>query len=198
MIIMHKYFGTGDLIDKIKNVTMLKDDKRYPYLNSYITIETIDPKYLFPCQFYILKKQLDFMLSLKEEFNKKNIDILDLCGYIIFRLEFESEIRTILPPIIEESIENNGKIYPLINDGMHRIFLALLQKRKINVIYIRGSNEPYYAYPLQNGWNDVNIVNELTKNIIKKIHRIGDNKKLYRNFDSAFMNCSKPRGISSI
>jgi len=182
-----------DLISKLHKVTMLKDDKCSVYKNAYITMETLDPSCLVPCQYYILKNELSKIIELQEAFPA----IFSLHGYYEFKTSNTVELRTLLPPIIEESIEADGKIYPLINDGMHRIYLALLQKRKINVVYIRGASKPYYAYPLPNGWNDVKVVNEITKDSIKKIHRITDNKKLYRNFDSVFTNSSKPRGITS-
>ena len=168
-----------ELILRLRKVTMLKDDKCFVYRNSYITIETLDPNCLSPCQFYVLKDELNKKIELQEAFS----DIFNLNYYYEFKTSNEIETRTLLPPIVEESIEKNGKIYSLINDGMHRIYLALLQKRKISVVYIRGASKPYYA--------------EINSDLIKKIHRIQDNKKLYRNFDSVFTNCSKPRGLTA-
>jgi len=181
------------LISKLHKVTMLNDNKYLVYKNAYITIETLDPNCLFPCQYYILKDELNKIIKLQEALP----DVFSLTGYYEFETSNTIGTITLLPPIIEESIEEDGKIYSLINDGMHRIYLALLQKRKISVVYIRGALKPYYAYPLFNGWNDVKVVNEINKGFIKKIHRITDNKKLYRNFDSVFTNCSKPRGLGN-
>lgn len=196
IITERKYFSSKELFKKLKNVIMLKNSFIHVYRDTYMTTINIDPNSLFPCQFYILKKELNSKIELQEAFKEKECDILNLDGYCEFKLSNEINYRTILPPIIEESIEADGKIYPLINDGIHRVFLAILQKRRINVVYIRGSKEPYYAYPLPNGWADVKIVNEINKNLVKKIHRIQDNKKLYRNFDSVFLNCSKPRKLN--
>lgn len=201
------YKTNYELITKLHKVTMLKDDKCFVYNNAYITTEILDPNYLSPSQFYILKDELNKKIELQEAFKNycnKNYpvcryggtDIFSINGYYEFKVSNEIETRTLLPPIVEESIEKDGKIYSLINDGIHRIYLALLQKRKINVVYIRGALKPYYAYPLPNGWNDVKIVKEINSNLIKKIHRIQDNKKLYRNFDSVFTNCSAPRGLT--
>lgn len=194
IITERKYFSSKELFKKLKDVVMLEDYYTYVYRDTYMSNINIDPNSLFPCQFYISKKELDSKIQLQEAFREKGCDILNLDGYCEFKLNNEPIYRTILPPIIEESIEADGKIYPLINDGMHRIYLAKLQKRRINIVYIRGSKKPYYAYPLPNGWADVRIVNEINKNLIKKIHRIQDNKKLYRNFDSVFHQCSSPRG----
>lgn len=189
------YIPMAKVIEKIKKVTMLKDQNNNVYKHAYITIMTVDPETLFPCQYYILRDSLNEKILLREAFdNKLDIDIFNLCGGYTFKTTNGPETRTLLPPIVEESLELDGKIYPLINDGMHRISLARLQKSKITIIYIRGASEPYYAYPLPNGWKDVQIISELNKGTVKKIHRISDNKKLYRNFDSVFFNCSTPRG----
>ena len=82
-----------------------------------------------------------------------------------------------------------------INDGMHRCYLAKAERKKIEVVYVRGvpKDLPYYAYPIIGGWDSVERINSLEKGYIKKWHRLKDNKKLYRNFDSSFKTCSKPR-----
>ena len=129
---------------------------------------------------------------------KRFMDIFNANGAIQFYLE-EDEARTeytLLPPIIEESIENNGQILPVIDDGMHRTYLGLCQHRgTITVVYIRGAQKyaPYYAYPVYGGWDKVEVIHD-TPTIIKKYHRIQDNKLMYRNFESVFPNCSAPRG----
>jgi len=196
-IIRYKIKSTDELINKLRRVTMLKDQSVKPYLNAHISVIDIDPECLSPCQFYILKDELDSKIELQEAFKDINQDIFNISGYIEFQISTENSYRTLLPPVIEESIENDCRIYHLINDGMHRIFLSKLQKRRSKIILIRGANVKYYAYPLPNGWHDVKIVNKIDKGLIKKIHRIRDNKRLYRNFDSVFMNCSRPRGIIS-
>ena len=53
-----------------------------------------------------------------------------------------------LPPVIEESIERDGKKVLLINDGIHRVYAARKRGRKINVVLARNvpPEYPYYAY----------------------------------------------------
>jgi len=53
---------------------------------------------------------------------------------------------------------------------------------------------PYYAFPLVNGWNDVEIVQDLPPGYVKKWHRIKNYKTLYRDFNTGFRNVGGPRG----
>lgn len=195
-IVKFKFLSENDIISKLKNLTMLKDRTNHVYSEAYMSIISVNPTALFPCQYYILKSELDKKIELKEAFEKHmRRNIFALYGGYEFDVNNEPGSRTLIPPIIEESIELDGGIYPLINDGIHRIYLAMLLKTNITIIYIRGSKEPYYAYPLPNKWKDVKVVNEIIPGTVKKIYRITNNKKLYRNFDSVFTNCSAPRGL---
>lgn len=193
-----KYISSEEIIEKLRNVTMLKDNTNFVYKDAHISFIKINPLSLSPCQFYILKSALESKIALRHSIiNCLGRDINNHPGGWEFTVAGEPAPRTIIPPIVEESLERDHRIYQLINDGMHRIYNALLMKDEIVIIYIRGASEPYYAYPLPNGWKDVKIVSEISSNVVKKIHRIEDNKKLYRNFDSVFINCSQPRGISN-
>lgn len=210
-----KYYYESELIKRIRQVTMLKNDKMYPYKNAVITLENLNPNILVPPQNYILdsvlKNVMDLAYSLDEYsvhnpgeyydiFNLKYYDIFNLSGFLEFTLfdSFDKPIRrTLLPPIIEESIEADGTIKPIICDGMHRIYLARVRcLPSVNCVYIRGvsSRTPYYAYPVLGGWDGVKRISKLSPSLIKKFHRIRGNKKLYRNFDSVFTNSSAPRG----
>jgi len=192
-----KHHNKYKLIRRLKNITMLKDSHNYIYEHAFISIEKVNTDCLVPPQNYVLNPELKNKLELKYAFEEADIDIFNLDGYVEFSLEGDDTIRTLLPPVVEESIENDGMIIPIINDGMHRIYLARIEKKPIEVIFIRGvsRNFPYYAYPVIGGWESVKAVDELTPGTIKKWHRIQDNKKLYRNFDSVFKCCSKPRDI---
>jgi hypothetical protein len=111
-------------------------------------------------------------------------------------LQGSDEPIDVLPPVVERSVEADGSIVKILNDGMHRVYLARMERSPIQVVYVREvPNEyPYYAYPLVNGWNDVEIVNELPEHYIKKWHRIPNYKTLYRDFNTAFQNVGGPRG----
>ena len=63
-----KYISQNEVIKKLKKVRMLKNDKNFVYEDAYISFLEIDPKTLFPCQYYILKKVLDDKIALREAF----------------------------------------------------------------------------------------------------------------------------------
>lgn len=204
------YFYQDELIRRLRNVTMLEDDKAYPYKDAVITSEYLNPRELTPPQNYLLSSALTNIFDLEDAFSgyaERNLchyfDIFDLSGGF---LEYEASKythpdsplipTTLLPPIIEESIEEDGSVKLIICDGMHRVYASMIKHLdRINCIYIRGVNRkyPYYAYPVVNGWDGVKIIDKLEPGLIKKFHRIKNNKKLYRNFDSVFTNCSAPR-----
>lgn len=120
-------------------------------------------------------------------------------GYVEFTVAHDDgkeEVITILPPIIEEHTEADGTKHSIICDGQHRCYLARIMHMPIVVVRIEKVSVPYYAYPAPNGWNDVQLVDSIGPTMIKKHHRLPDGKyqALYRNFDSQFTNCSKPRG----
>ena len=198
-IIDVKHFSKEILIGKLRNLTMLKDLYNYIYKDVYISLEKVNTKSLVPPQNYVLNYELAQKRELRFALLEKGYDLFNLNGYLELTVENESghgsQVVTLLPPVVEESIENDGMIVPIINDGMHRIYLARIERINPEVIYVRGIPKefPYYAYPVCNGWDDVERIYEIAKGYTKKWHRIKDNKKLYRNFDSVFTNCSKPR-----
>lgn len=195
-------WGIDQLIKRLRLVGMLKSDFTRPYSDAYISLEKINVDCLAPPQNYVLNYELAGKLDLKYALEEHNIDMYNLNGFVEFSVNGDLDengdkiIRTLLPPIVEESIEEDGTILPVINDGMHRCYLARTERRKIEVAYIRGvpKHLPYYAYPIRGGWDSVERIDSLEKGYIKKWHRIKENKQLYRNFDSAFKTCSKPRG----
>lgn len=205
------YFFQDELIRRLRNVTMLEDKKIYPYKDAVITSEYLDPKILTPPQNYLLSSALKNIFELEDAFlqHSKEIpyyyfDIFDLSGGFLEYGTCECAglliQRVLLPPIIEESIEEDGTVKLIICDGMHRVYASMIKHLGlINCIYIRGVNKrcPYYAYPVINEWDGVKVIDRLEPGLIKKFHRIKDNKKLYRNFDSVFNNCSAPRGCNS-
>lgn len=191
------HYGKDKLVEKLRFITMLKDKDNYIYKDAFISIEKVNVDCLVPPQNYVLNPELKNKLELKYAFEEHGIDIFNLDGYVTFELDGDTTTRTLLPPVVEESIEPDGTILPIINDGMHRIYLARIERKPIEVIFVRGvpKEYPYYAYPVIGGWDSVKPVDELTPKTIKKWHRIQDNKKLYRNLDSVFSNCSKPRTL---
>lgn len=189
--------SVDELISKLKKISMLTRPNIYPYKEAYISLERIRVEYLCPTQYYILRSELEKIRQLRWKLLAKGIDIFDLNGYITLVLE-DGYLFDLLPPIVEESFEGDGSMVLIINDGMHRLFLAYQEWIIPKVVYVRGvpKNLPYYAYPLRKGWEDVKIYDDKKEElgILKKFHRIENNKDLYRNFNSVFTNVSAPRG----
>ncbi|MFZ2664178.1 MAG: hypothetical protein WAX66_02345 [Patescibacteria group bacterium] len=190
-------YSVDVLIDKLRDITMLKDATTKPYKDSFISLEKISIEGISPAQRYVLSYQLLFLRELKWELEKFDIDMFDLNGFVRMNIEGESEPIDLLPPVVEESIERTGHVVNLINDGMHRLYIAQLEWLIPKVIFIRGipKSLPYYSFPIpRQNWDTVRLVEDIPESFIKKWHRIKDNKILYRNFESTFKNVGQPRG----
>ena len=188
-------FSEKELIEKLKNVTMLKAPQTKVYTNTLISLEKLRPEFLAPPQNYILKQELKKVRELKWILEKHDINIFELKGFLRISVDSVEEPVDLLPPIIEESIESDGSLHLIINDGMHRVYMALREWVIPEVALIRGipKNLPYYAFPVPGGWNSVEEREDLPPDYLKKWHRISDYHSLYRNFNSAFKNVGGPR-----
>ena len=194
-ILQVQRFPEDQLINRLAEVTMLKAPEVKVYENALISLEKISPKHLSPPQNYILKEELKKVRELKWALQEHRIDIFHLNGFIRLTLEGFQESVDLLPPIVEESIEQDGSFHLIINDGMHRVYMALREWVVPQVVLIRGLPKefPYYAYPLPGGWEKVEERNDLPPGYLKKWHRIHNYHSLYRNFNSAFSNVGGPR-----
>lgn len=192
-----QYYPADSLINKLRNVTILKAPNVYPYRDVFISLEKIRIDNLYPPQRYVLVDELKKVRELKWALEEYNINLFNLNGYAKLFIQGLDSPIDLLPTVVEESIEEDGSVIPLINDGMHRLYMAKLQGVTPQVIYIRGVSKdlPYYAYPIRDGWDKVEIVQDLPPGFLKKWHRIEDYKSLYRNFNSAFENVGGPRGF---
>lgn len=190
------HVGKNELLKLIKKVSMLTNPEIYPYKNAFVSLEKISTDYLKPAQTYVLADELKKVRELKWALSEHGIDIYQLDGYIKMWLEDELHPIDVLPPVVEESIEADGSIANIVNDGMHRVFMARLDHVIPQVVFVRGAPKelPYYAFPIPDGWDKVNIVEDLPEGFIKKWHRIRNYKSLYRNYNSAFENVGGPRG----
>jgi len=158
-MIIHNYWPEDDLINKLRNISMLQNSSILPYKNVSISLEYLDIHELTPSQDYILLKDLRNVEKLKFELQRlQDIDIFQLSGYLtIMDNNFSELYIDLLPIIVEECIMQNGKIYHIIADGMHRAYMAYLQHINPKVIFIRGIPKEYiyYAYPIRKKWNQI-------------------------------------------
>jgi hypothetical protein len=166
------------------------------YKNATLEIrEQVDPNQLIPAQRYVLKTDFQRIKALYYLFQQQGIDIFALSEGLFFWYQETGPIP-LLPPIVEASVEKNGEIVLLINDGMHRIYTARQLGKRINIILVRNVpiEYPYYAYPLEKGWQDVVELEVLTEDFVKKYYRDKENyKALFRNFNELFPDIQKQR-----
>lgn len=185
-----------ELIENMRHVGMLTDPDVKIYQNSQIEVITLHTDEIAPAQRYVLVQEILKVRELRWALLDWEVDIFKLDGYVTLWLRGSDEPIDLLPPVVERSVEADGSVVKILNDGMHRVYLARMERSPIQVVYVRDvpREYPYYAYPLVNGWNDVQIVNELPPEYIKKWHRIPNYKTLYRDFNTAFRNVGGPRG----
>lgn len=184
-----------ELFNKLKRVSLLNDPNYFPYKECFISLEKIKISSFMPVQNYIWTKSLEKIKLLKWALLGHDIDIFNLDGYVSLYLEGENEPIDLLPPVVEESIEKDGTVVNLVCDGMHRVYMARLEWVIPQVVFIRGIPKqcPYYAYPIPNSWDGINVVETIPDEFKKKWHRIKEHRNLYRNFNSQFCNVGGPR-----
>lgn len=192
-------FSEDELIQRLRGVTMLKAPDVKIYDKALISVEKIAVEHLSPPQNYILRGELKKVRELKWALAEHDVDIFEINGFVRLLLEGSSEPVDLLPPVVEESIERDGSVHFIVNDGMHRVYMALREWVIPQVIFIRGipKSLPYYAFPVPGGWNSVEEREDLPDGFLKKWHRIENYHALYRNFNSTFVNVGGPRPFSS-
>lgn len=188
--------GSGELIERLRRVSMLTNPEIFIYRESIVSLEKIRTEFLSPPQSYILSAELQKVRNLRWQLKEFGVELFSLDGYVSVYLEGYEEPVDVLPPVVEESVEQDGSVHNIICDGMHRVSLARMEWVIPQVVFIRGipRDKPYYAYPVPGGWSQVVTREDLPEGFIKKWHRIKEYKTLYRDFNSAFTNVGGPRG----
>ncbi|MBI5569997.1 MAG: hypothetical protein HY914_08640 [Desulfomonile tiedjei] len=188
-------FTEEQLVERLRTVTMLKAPEVKIYDRAFISLEKISAVHLSPPQNYILKSELTKVRTLKWALEEHGVDLFVLDGFLRLTVEGFDEPVDLLPPVVEESIERDGSVHLIVNDGMHRVYMALREWIIPQVVLIRGIPKglPYYAFPVPGGWDKVEERDDLPPGYLKKWHRIANYHALYRNFNSAFTNVGGPR-----
>ena len=192
--------GPEALFENLRKVSMLKRPDVFPYADAHISLARMPFSDVSPAQRYVLGDALDRAQHLEWELSRFNVDLFALDGYVTIRTDQSADPIDVLPPVVESMAESDGRRVNIINDGMHRMYVARLEWKIPQVVFIQGVSPeyPYYAYPIPGGgcWDVVQILEggHIPSGLIKKWHRIPDNKMLYRNFNSSFTNVGGPRG----
>ncbi|MDR1608715.1 MAG: hypothetical protein LBT38_09970 [Deltaproteobacteria bacterium] len=199
-IIKAHLHSEAELLAGLRKVTMLKDREAQPYANASLSVTTLPWSEIRPAQRYALVDGLAKVHCLEWELAKQGLDLFALTGYLTIWTDQSAEPIDLLPPIVETIKEADGSLVNIINDGMHRMYVARLEWRLPKIVLVQNlpHQYPYYAYPIpgDNPWDAITMVEGdiIPANLIKKWHRQEDNKRLYRDFNSAFQNVGGPRG----
>jgi len=184
----------ASVIEMLRKVRLRGHGRPFVYKDANILWgESLQPSSFAPPQNYVLSGGVSDIDALRKLLvGQTGHDILNLkCG-IRFKMEDEEDFRTILPPIIEKSEEDGG--IKIVCDGMHRVFLAGKLNVLMSVIMIESPSHPYYAFPIEGGWESVEELKEIPDGYAKKKYRQEPNyKDLFRDLNKVFPGIQMPR-----
>jgi hypothetical protein len=189
-----------DLLARIGRTRLMGHDQYPIYEASRLTVAQMDTDELAPAQRYVLDDDVRRVHSLRSYFLKSGVDIFALRGGLLFwYLEDDGSEEgpvPLVPPVIEESYEPDGRTVLIINDGMHRIFAAREAGCSISVVLAREvpRSFPYYALALPDGWAGVERLAAIPDGYKKKSYRDPNNyKALFRDFNAVLPGVQKQR-----
>jgi len=194
------------LLQQLKKTRLRGYDQPCVYANASLELALqVDPATLVPAQRYVLEEDFHRIELLYREFRRHSVDIFAMQGGLLFWVEDPETGQPegpipLIPPVVEESREEDGQVVALINDGMHRIYAAKRLGKRINIVWVRNvpTDYPYYAKPLKNGWSDVEELSALPDSYLKKTYRDPQNyKALFRDFNERFPGVQKQRKRSN-
>jgi hypothetical protein len=195
-------FDRDELLASLRRTPLRGFDKAELYAEATLElVPAIDTNTLTPAQRYVLEPTVRKLLELREALSGHGIDLFALDGgAYIHTSDDPDETIPIVPPIVEESIEPDGRTVLLVNDGLHRVSAARSLGLPISVVIARGvpSEYPYYAYALPRGWAELEQLEELPDSYKKKEYRLPESyKALFREFNTVFPGVQKQRKQSN-
>ena len=202
-ITKYDLLAEAELLSRLKRTRLRGFDRAEVYRDATLEVVEADPESLTPAQRYVLQEGVQAILDVADAFEPRGIDVFALRGALLFWPEGsdpDGPAIPFLPPVIEESIERDGRKILLINDGIHRVYAARKRGRKLNVVLARNvpAEYPYYAYALPDGWAQVDELAELQEGYQKKEYRNPENyKALFRDFNEIFEGVQKQRPRSN-
>jgi hypothetical protein len=194
----------NDLLGRVRETRLRGHDQARLFADSRIELlRQADPEELAPTQRYVLEPDLAAVRHMYGELLDRGIDLLALEGGVWASVENGESVESgepyvvpVIPPIVEESLEPDGRTVRIISDGMHRVYLARELGRRLNVIFVQDvpPSYPYYAYALPGGWSEVARLPELEDGFVKKAYREPANyKALFRLYNDVLPNVQKQR-----
>ena len=200
-ITKYELIPESELLGRLKQTRLKGFDQPQVYRDATLEIlDQADPETLTPAQRFVLADGVQLVVDLHSAFAEQGLDIFRLRGGILFWPDGADTERDapipFVPPVVEESLEPDGRTVHIINDGLHRVYAARKLGRRINVVLARNvpKEYPYYAYALSDGWASVEELAELQDGYQKKEYRIpGNYKALFRDFNAVFDGIQKQR-----
>jgi hypothetical protein len=190
-------FTADELLATLRRTPLQGFDGALPYAGAQLELVTMDPDALVPAQRYVLAGGVRRALALRHALRPHGIDPFALdAGAWITTADAPGEPTPLLPPIVEMSREPDGRVVPLINDGLHRVFAARSVGAPITVVLARDvpTEYPYYALALPDGWTGVAELEDLPDGFQKKTYRNPHGyKQLFRNFNAVFPGVQQER-----
>ena len=195
-------FDRAELLSSLRQTRLTGFDQTAIYAGATLELTPrVDPESLAPAQRYLLRPTVDTILALRAALLPHGVDTFALEGGVRVRTsQHPDETIPVIPPIVEESRERDGRTVLLISDGLHRVYAARSAGLAISVVTVRGlpPDLPYYAYALDDGWAGVVELDELPDSFEKKEYRIPDNyRALFRQYDAVFPGVQKERKDSN-
>ena len=200
-ILKYELLDEAELLGRLKKTRLRGFEGAEVYRDATLEVaEQIDTNELTPAQRYVLKEGVETIGHIADAFEAEGIDVFALRGALLFWPEGSDPDTDapipFLPPVIEESREPGGNTVLLINDGIHRVYAARKRGRGLNIVLARSvpAEYPYYAYALEDGWEQVEELDELKEGYQKKAYRNPENyKALFRDFNAIFEGVQKQR-----
>ncbi len=174
----------GALLDALRRTRLRDGQPVYAHARIELT-PAASPDALAPAQRYVLREGVERVLALREALLPHGVDVFALDGGV------RVDGAPVVPPVVEE--DASGAL--LIADGMHRVFAARALGLPITVVTVGDlpPEFPYYAYPLQDGWDGVTVRDSVPPEREKKRHRLAhDHRSLYRDYDAVIPGVQPP------
>ena len=202
-IVDYQLFDEKELLTRLQRTRLRGFSNALVYGEAQLKLQTeVDTETLVPAQRYVLRDGVDTIIDLYHSFGILGIDIFALRGGILFRDAAAGEDALpipLIPPVVEESDEPDGRHVLLINDGMHRLYAARRLNVRPNIVLVQQVPKqfPYYAYALD-GWQQVTELDRLEPGYEKKAYRRPDDyKSLFRDFNGVFAGIQQKRKTPS-
>jgi hypothetical protein len=195
-------FGRDELLSRLRETRLRGFDGARPYEGATLELARAVPTdELAPAQRYVLTAGVRKILELRSALLPHGVDVFALDGGALVRTSDDPDERVpVIPPIVEESHEPDGRTVAIVNDGIHRVYAARSLGLPISVVSARGvpAAYPYYALALRDGWAEVEELDELPDGFQKKEYREPERyKALFREFNEVFPGVQQERKKSN-